>query len=167
MCRARYQTRVDQLKNYLLNALRENRTCVLLIDEAQQMKGHLLESLRGLLNFEDSVGGKLLQIILFAMPSINRKFRFAPSLRNRIVRTELSRMSQVEMESMLRWRFNQAGGMAFPFVPPALDYLYTVSKGNPRTVCGIVQVALEYAGATNQPITPEVINAVSSRRLLD
>ncbi|MFN2199927.1 MAG: ExeA family protein [Caldilineaceae bacterium] len=161
------KTRIDQLKEYLLNSFREGKTCVLLIDEAQQMKGHILESLRGLLNFEDSVGGKMLQIILFAMPGINRKFRYAPSLRNRIVRTELRRMTQAEMESMLRWRFTQAGGVAFPFVPHALDYLYTVSKGNPRTVCGVAQVALEYAGPTGQPITPDVIDIVAHRRLLD
>ena len=160
------KSRVDQLKQYLFESFQQQKTCVLLIDEAQQMKGHLLESIRGLLNFEDNIGGKMLQIILFAMPGINRKFRYAPSLRNRIVKTELRRMNREEMESMLRWRFSQAGGLTFPFAPPSLDHLYKLSKGNPRTVCGVAQVSLEYAGATDRAITPEIIDEVAKRRLL-
>ena len=162
------KSRVDQLKAYLLASYAENQTCVLLIDEAQQMKGHLLESLRGLLNFEDpSVGGKLLQIVLFGMPGINRKLRFAPSFSNRLVRTELRRMSRPEMESMLLWRFNQAGGRYFPFDTDSLDTLHTLSKGNPRTICGIAQVALEYAGATGEAVTAAIVSEVANRRILN
>ncbi len=162
------KSRVDQLKRFLLSSYSENQTCVLMIDEAQQMKGHLLESLRGLLNFEDpSVGGKLIQILLFGMPAINRKLRYAPSFANRLVRTELTRMNRSEMESMLLWRFNQAGGRYFPFDVPSLDALFELSKGNPRTICGIAQVALEYAGATGQAVTPDVVHEVAQRRILD
>ncbi len=162
------KTRIDQLKAYLLASYREQQTCVLMIDEAQQMKGNLLESLRGLLNFEDpSVGGKLLQIILFAMPGINRKLRYAPSFSNRLVRTELRRMNRTETESMLMWRFTQAGGRYFPFDSAALDTLFEVSKGTPRTICGIAQVALEYAGATNQAITPTIVTEVAKRRIVN
>jgi type II secretory pathway predicted ATPase ExeA len=132
------------------------------------MKGLLLESLRGLLNFEDpSAGGKLLQIILFAMPGINRKLRYAPSFSNRLVRTELRRMNRMEMEDMLKWRFNQAGGRFFPFDTPSLDQMLEVSKGNPRTICGIAQLALEYTGATNKAVTPDIISEVAKARILN
>jgi general secretion pathway protein A len=161
------KSRVDQLKAFLLESFKAGQTCVLLIDEAQQLKGHLLESLRGLLNFEDpSVGGKLLQIILFAMPGINRKLRYAPSFSNRLVRTELRRMRRTEMEQMLAWRFSQAGGRYFPFEPKTLDTLFEVTSGNPRTLCGIAQVALEYAGATNGAISQEIIEEVAQRRII-
>ena len=69
------QSRMDQLKRFLADKYRENQTCVLMIDEAQQMRSALLESLRGLLNFETNTGGKLLQILLFAMPQIMPKRR--------------------------------------------------------------------------------------------
>jgi len=161
------KTRIDQLKAYLLASYTEQQTCVLMIDEAQQMQGHLLESLRGLLNFEDpSVGGKLLQIVLFAMPGINRKLRYAPSFANRLVRTELHQMSRAETEAMLLWRFNQAGGRYFPFDATSLDALFEISKGNPRTICGIAQVALEYAGATDSAVTPAIIQEVAKRRII-
>lgn len=159
------KTRVDQLKWFLLKSFEEKKTCVLMIDEAQQMKGNLLESIRGLLNFEDPRSGKLMQILLFAMPSIKRKFRFAPSFANRLVMAELRRMTQSEMESMLEWRFVQAGGRMIPFGKPSFDTLFKLSKGNPRTICGIAQVALEYAGTTNELITPDVIHAVAARRV--
>jgi type II secretory pathway predicted ATPase ExeA len=157
---------VDQLKQFLFARFKEQQACVLFIDEAQQMKGSLLESLRGLLNFEDpAAGGKLLQIILLAMPGINRKLRFAPSFSNRVVRTQLHRMNRQEMADMLEWRFVQAGGRIFPFDSPTLDALFKMSKGNPRTVCGIGQVALEIAGTTERAITPEVVQEVSATRI--
>ena len=76
-------------------------------------------------------------VVLLAMPGINRKLRFAPSFSNRVVRTQLHRMNRQEMADMLEWRFIQAGGRIFPFDSPTLDALFEMSKGNPRTVCGI------------------------------
>lgn len=162
------KTRMDQLKVYLLNSYQQQQFCVLMIDEAQQMRGPLLESLRGLLNFEDpSVGGKLLQIILFGMPGINRNLRYAPSFSNRLLRIELRRMSRTEMEDMLKWRFSMAGGRLFPFDTASLNTLFEVSKGNPRTICGIAQLALEATGATNNAVTPDLITTVAKTRVLD
>ncbi len=160
------KTRIDQFKKFLLDSYLHRKVCVLFIDEAQQMPGSLLESLRGLLNFEDpKAGGKLLQIILLAMPAINRKLRFAPSFSNRLVKTELYRMNRGEMENMLSWRFTQAGGRIFPFDQDSLDKLMVVSKGNPRTICGIAQISLEVAGTTEQAITPEIIMEVAEKRI--
>lgn len=162
------KSRLDQLKRYLFDTYQQNKSCVLLIDEAQQMQGHLLESLRGLLNFEDpSVGGKLLQVLLFGMPGINRKLRYAPSFANRLVRTELKRMERQEAENMLRWRYQQAGGNVFPFDSASLDAIYELTKGNPRTICGIARVALEFAGATGSAITPSIVVEVAQRRILN
>lgn len=158
------QTRVDQLKAFLLETYRAERVAVLLIDEAQQVPARLLEALRGFLNFEDPRGGKLLQIVLFAMPQINRRLPYAPSFRNRLVKTELAKMSRAEMEAMLFWRFEQAGGKLFPFEPAALDTLYELSAGNPRTVCGIAQLALEAAAAGGHSITAATIAQVAERR---
>jgi len=162
------KSRLDQLKRYLFDSYQSGKSCVLLIDEAQQMQGHLLESLRGLLNFEDhAVGGKLLQVLLFGMPGINRKLRYAPSFANRLVRTELKRMGRQDAENMLRWRYQQAGGNVFPFNNSTLDALYDLTDGNPRTICGIARVALEYAGATGNAISPEIIGEVAKRRILN
>ena len=159
------QTRIDQLKRFLLETYKADQLAVLLIDEAQQIPAKLLESLRGFLNFEDPRGGKLLQIILFAMPQINRRLPYAPSFRNRLVKTDLNKMSRQDIENMLRWRYAQAGGQGiFPFEPEALQTLYEVSTGNPRTACGIAQLALEVSALRNQTVTPHIITEVAERR---
>ena len=158
------QTRIDQLKQFLLDTYKDGDVAVLLIDEAQQMPAKLLESLRGFLNFEDPRGGKLLQIILFAMPRVNRKLNFAPSFRNRLIKTYLEKMTREDMENALLWRFEQAGGSNFPFEKEVLDIIYALSIGNPRTVCGIAQLALEFTAVKAQPITPKIIQEVAEKR---
>ena len=159
------KTRIEQLKQFLLDNYKAQIVTVLLIDEAQQMQAKLLESLRGFLNFEDPrSGGKLLQIVLFAMPTINRRLAFAPSFRNRLIKTELERMSFEDMKHMLTWRFEQSGGKQLPFDNDALQTLHSVSHGNPRTICGIAQLSLEYAALKRQPITTEVIQIVTEKR---
>lgn len=158
--------RFDQLKALLLADYKAGITPVLLIDEAQQLEAQALESLRGYLNFETATE-KVLQIILFAMPNIVRKLAYVPSLRNRLVRTELSRMSRGEMEEMLRWRFVQAGGKVFPFEEAAIDALYLLAQGHPRTTCGIARLALEAAAVRNTYVTPEIIQEAAAKRFVD
>ena len=160
------QTRIDQLKQFLLKTYKEGQTPILFIDEAQQLSAKLLESLRGLLNFENPRGGKMIQIILFAMPRINRRLAFAKSLRGRLVKTILAKMNREDMEKMLRWRFQQAGGdnNKFPFDAVVLDELFSISQGNPRTICGIAQLGLEVTAARKQPITPTDIKQIAERR---
>ena len=108
----------------------------------------------------------MLQIILFAMPSINRRLAYAKSLRGRLVKTILEEMNREDMEKMLRWRFQQAGGdnNRFPFDPEVLDELFSISNGNPRTICGIAQIGLELTAARKQPITPVDIQKIAERR---
>ena len=131
-CRANNRKdRFDQLKTVLLEDYKAGIVPVLLIDEAQQLEARALESLRGYLNFE-TASEKVLQIVLLAMPNIVRKLAYVPSLKNRLVKTELTRMSQEEAAEMLRWRFTQAGGKVFPFENGAIDTLYGVAGGHPQ-----------------------------------
>ncbi|MBZ0283151.1 MAG: ATP-binding protein [Anaerolineae bacterium] len=158
--------RYDQLKAILLEDYKQNIIPVLLIDEAQQLEAQALESLRGYLNFETATE-KVLQIILFAMPNIVRKLAYVPSLRNRLVRTELDRMSEAVLAKMLEWRFIQAGGKVFPFEVEAMQALYQLTKGHPRTACGIAVLALEVAAARNTFITPSIIQEAANKRFVD
>jgi general secretion pathway protein A len=160
------KVRFDQLKALLLKDYKAGVTPVVLIDEAQQLEARALESLRGYLNFE-TASEKVLQIILFAMPNIVRKLAYVPSLRNRLVKTELVRMTRQEVEEMLRWRFAQAGGKLFPFENGAIDTLFDLTQGNPRTTCGVAKLALEVAAARHSPITPAIIKEASEKRFLD
>jgi len=159
------KARIDQLKVFLLDAYKENMVPVLLIDESQQFPASLLEELRGYLNIETSKQ-KLLQIILFAMPNINRKLPYAKSLANRLTITILEEMNETEVEDMLRWRFTQAGGNNFPFDQDSITLLYSITKGNPRLICGLAQLAIELASERDVKITTSVIDEVSKFKFI-
>lgn len=158
--------RFDQIKHILLEDFRQGRLTVLLIDEAQEFPAQVLESLRGYLNFETSEQ-KLLQIVLFALPSITRKLAYAQTLRNRLWRVELVELSRPELAEMLRWRFSQAGGRVFPFEETAIDHLYTLTHGHPRNSCGLAQVALEAAALGDGRVTIDIIEKVKASRFLE
>lgn len=158
--------RFDQVKETLFENYRRGVTSILLIDEAQEFPAKVLESLRGYLNFETN-DQKILQIILFALPSITRKLAYAKTLRNRLWKTELREMTRAELAEMLRWRFTQAGGKAFPFEEQAIERLYELTHGHPRNTCGLAQLALETAALGSGRVTPEIINQVKDKRFLE
>ena len=166
-CRANNRkARFDQLKQMLLADYQRDITPVLLIDEAQQLEAKALESLRGYLNFE-TASEKVLQVILFAMPIITRKLAYVPSLRNRLVKTKLTRMNKQELIEMLKWRFAQAGGKIFPFEESGLNELYKITDGHPRTACGLAKLALQLSATRNSSVTSKIIKEVSEKRFLD
>ena len=76
-------------------------------------------------------------------------------------------MTEGEMSEMLRWRFSQAGGVGFPFEPEALSHLHNVTKGHPRTACGIAQLSLETIAFRGGAVTKEIINQAKEKRFLD
>lgn len=158
--------RFDQVKQLLFDNFTKGVVSVLLIDEAQELPAKVLESLRGYLNFETSEQ-KILQIILFALPTITRKLTYARTLRNRLWKTQLRQMSRSELDEMLRWRFAQAGGAIFPFEEAAIDRLFELAQGHPRTSCGLAQLALEVAAVGNGKITVDIINQVKENRFLE
>lgn len=158
--------RSDQVKQLLLANYEKGVVSVLLIDEAQEMPAKVLEALRGYLNFETSTE-KLLQIVLFALPNITKKLAYAKTLRNRLLRTELRTMQRNELEEMMRWRFQQSGGRIFPFDIEALNYIYSLTDGHPRSSCGLAQLALEVAAHGSGVVTVEVVNQIKDARFLE
>ena len=58
-------------------------------------------------------------------------------------------------------------GKLFPFEKAAIETLFELADGNPRTTCGIAKLALETAAVRNSPITPSIIQEVSEKRFLD
>lgn len=158
--------RFDQVKRLLFENYQRGITSILLIDEAQELPAKVLESLRGYLNFETQ-DEKILQIVLFALPSITRKLAYAQTLRNRLWKTELQDMTREELSEMLRWRFAQAGGRVFPFDEAALAHLYELTGGHPRNACGLAQLALEIAATGSGRVTSEVIDIVKEKRFLE
>lgn len=155
------KVRADQLKQFLLDEYESGRTPILLVDEAQDLPAKVLEQIRGITNFEHPQSGRMLQIIFFAMPTIRKRLPYAKSLASRLKlsRASLEPMSQLETMDMLRWRFEVAGGRAFPLTSEVLSKIYYYSKGIPRESCGYTQLAFS-ALATGNLVTPETIDFI-------
>ncbi len=128
---------IKAMNSFLLEQLRENRNCVLIVDEAQNLKNSTLETLRMLSNLETNKE-KLIQIVLVGQPQLRDKLNL-PSmvqLRQRIsVRFHLMPLEKSEIESYIHHRLQVAGCTEHPtFTSEASDLIFSYSKGIPRLV---------------------------------
>ena len=113
----------------------EGRQVVVCIDEAQAMPLETLESLRLLSNLETEKR-KLLQIILFGQPELDRKLA-EPSVRQLLQRIafhyRLGGLSRQEVSNYLAHRLRVAGYRGEGvFTPRAARCLHRASRGTPR-----------------------------------
>ena len=132
------QHRVLKLINERLIELRaEGRQVVLLLDEAQALPEESLEAIRLLTNLETEKS-KLLQVVLFGQPELNRMLERSSvrQLKQRITFShELRPMSQQGINGYLAHRLAVAGGQGeILFAPGAVRALYHGSRGIPRLI---------------------------------
>lgn len=136
---------VDELNTFLLKQLEEDKTVVLIIDEAQNLTISLLEQIRLLSNLETEKE-KLIQIILLGQNELKEKLNL-PALRQlnqRIgVRYELKYLNREETEKYIYYRLTVAGSDGrVIFADRALNRIYKYSKGVPRLINLVADRAL-------------------------
>jgi general secretion pathway protein A len=125
-----------QLNRWLIERFRMQETCVVVVDEAQNLSWELLEEIRLLTNLESS-SEKLLQIVLSGQPELEEKLRH-PSvrqLRQRIFlwcRTQPLTAEQTGEYIVERLRI--AGTTSQIFSPEATQLIHQYSRGIPRTI---------------------------------
>jgi len=129
----------------LLERARARTRVVLCMDEAQAMSGEALETVRLLTNLETEKR-KLLQVVLFGQPELDRKLA-SESLRQLLQRItfqhELSGLAKDEVGAYVAHRLRVAGYVGeFPFTEPALKLLHRASRGVPRLVNIVAHKAL-------------------------
>lgn len=128
---------IAALNEFLLEQRTLERTCLLVIDDAQNLTPKSLELLRLLTNLE-TAQEKLIQILITGQPEL-RVALARPELRqltSRIVKhVRLEGMSRDEVGKYFEFRVNQAGaGGRIRLSSGALTLLYRASDGNPRRV---------------------------------
>ncbi len=125
-----------QLNRWLIERFRMQETCVVVVDEAQNLSWELLEEIRLLTNLESS-SEKLLQIVLSGQPELEEKLRH-PSvrqLRQRIFlwcRTQPLTVDQTGEYIVERLRI--AGTSNPVFSPEATQLIHKYSRGIPRII---------------------------------
>jgi general secretion pathway protein A len=145
---------LQALHGYLLDAYKQDKKVVLIVDEAQGLKSELLEEIRLLSNLETSKS-KLLQIVLVGQPELNKTlldpdFR---QLKQRInLRYHLSPLSEKETKEYIEKRLRIAGSNGAIFTPKAIREIYRRAKGIPRVINILCDNTLLTAYALDQKV---------------
>jgi general secretion pathway protein A len=116
--------------------LQDNRTIVLIIDEAQKLDLTSLESLRILLNFETN-DAKLIQLVLLGQLELYSKVTHMHNFLDRIsFKYTLNPLDVKETKELIDFRIAQAGykGDKRLFLDEAISEIYGSSKGYPRKI---------------------------------
>jgi general secretion pathway protein A len=137
----KYENSLTLFGEFLQDSAVKGKIPVLFIDEAQLLKPDMLELVRFLLNFETNTQ-KLLQIVLFGQNELATNLESKKELKSRMYRSALASLNRRDMEHMIQFRFQVAGGEKHPFTPDGLDELYKLTLGLPREICKVTDMAL-------------------------
>jgi len=157
---------LDLFRGFLAEQFKAGRSVILLIDEAQGIRGANFELIRGLLNYETDQQ-KLLNVVLFGQNELAHKLDARPELKSRVtIFGALTSLSREDTESMIRFRYRVAGGEELPFTRGALDAIFRYSTGLPRMICTFCNTALTkaFAGKTRRVDQDLVLAAAQELR---
>lgn len=141
---------LEGLNQYLLRQFEQERNCVIIIDDAQNLDIESLELIRQISNLETNQA-KLVQILLIAQPEILATLAYPEirQLNSRIaLRIKLPVFSAAEIMDYVYYRLNCAGNSGrIKLTSGALRLLAKKSDGYPRQINLIMDRGL-YALAT-------------------
>jgi len=153
----------DQFNQFLIDQYSHNKRTVLIIDEAQNLHPHILEELRMLSNI-NADKHQVLQMILVGQPQLLSLLK-RPELeqfRQRIASDYyLKALDRTETERYIHHRTFHAGVERSLFDEKAVDLIFKASKGIPRIINSLCDMALVYGFAEQlQTIDEAMIKAV-------
>ena len=159
-----------QLNRWLIERFRQQETCVIVVDEAQNLSSELLEEIRLLTNLETS-SEKLVQIILSVQPEFEDKLR-QPELRQLRQRVSLwcrtKAINEEQTAAYIAQRLAIAGTTEPIFSPEAVVAVHRSSRGIPRVINLICEHSLIHGYVEQIPQIPEsVVLGVATELDLD
>lgn len=143
----------DVLQQYLYQkCLIENKTVVVIIDEAQKISKSALETLRTVLNYETNQN-KLLQLVLLGQLELHPKIMSMANFFDRIsFKYLLNPLGVSETRDMINFRLKRAGYHSHHdlFQDSAIEKIHDVSHGYPRKTNLLCHRALKAAVMKNR-----------------
>jgi len=138
---------MNKIEEYLFQkGVEENKTIILLVDEAQKLSNVCLEILRTLLNYETSEY-KILQLILMGQMELLPRIKKIENFWDRIsLKYVIEPLDRQEIKEMIDFRLNKAtcnGSQTLLFEEGAIDEIYNYSRGYPRKITMLCHNALE------------------------
>lgn len=134
---------------FLSQEAKRSRRVILIVDEAQSLGAELLEELRLLSNMNDGKTLKL-QIILSGQPDLQtllRRIDMTQFAQRIVVDYHLKPLSEGDTAHCIRHRLRVAGGSPSLFTNKACALVYRLSRGNPRLINQVSDIALTYGYA--------------------
>lgn len=125
------------------------RRVILIVDEAQSLGAELLEELRLLSNMNDGKTLKL-QIILSGQPDLQtllQRIDMTQFAQRIVVDYHLKPLSEIDTTNCIRHRIRVAGGQPSLFTNKACALVHRLSRGNPRLINQVSDIALTYGYA--------------------
>ncbi|MBI4845185.1 MAG: AAA family ATPase [Candidatus Omnitrophica bacterium] len=148
----------EALERFLFQkGVENNKTIVLIIDEAQKLNEMTLECLRVLLNYETNEF-KLLQLVLLGQMELHSKIMNIPNFIDRIsFKYTLNPLDENEMRQMIEFRIQQAGYKSnmHIFLDEAIRQIYQHTRGYPRRVNMLCHKALKKLVMKNKFVIDE------------
>ena len=134
---------------FLGQEAKQHRRVILVVDEAQSLGVELLEELRLLSNLND---GKILklQIILSGQPDLHtllQRIDMTQFAQRIVVDYHLEPLTETETGHCIRHRLRVAGGSPSLFTNKACALIHRLTKGNPRLINQVCEIALTYGFA--------------------
>ncbi len=150
----------EAVEQYLFRtAAHEQKTVVLIVDEAQKMSPASLEILRMLLNYETNEY-KLLQLVLLAQVELMPNLVHMHNLLDRIsMKTILNPLEFEEVREMVDFRLRQAGfqGRYCMFRDEAIREIHRATRGYPRKIAMLCHKALKALVMKNREVVDREI----------
>jgi type II secretory pathway predicted ATPase ExeA len=160
-------TSIAQNVNRIEHELRERRAkgrhTVLVVDDAQMLEtNRTFDTLRLLLNLEAD-GRPLMTLVLVGQPALLPMLERMPHLDERLgVKCLIRPLTIEETMSYVTHRMTVAGSTGMVFEPSALETLFLITRGVPRRINRLCDLALLIGFAEEQPaISSEHIEAVA------
>jgi len=157
--------RLQRLHEFLIEHTRTGGNVALMVDEAQDLDGQVLEELRLLSNLE-TASEKILQIVLAGQPELERRLAQPElrQLRQRIaLHLRLRPLNSREVTAYVQVRLDAVGGDRRLFTTDALARLAEVSGGIPRIINVLCDACLVTGVATGtRRIGADIVDEVWS-----
>ena len=137
---------IKGLQAHLESLAAQNRRGLLIIDEAQNLPLDALEEIRMLSNFQQK-NQSLVQILLVGQPELRARMKDPRCIQiaQRIaLNYHIAALSMEETRAYILYRLKRSGGSGDIFTADALDRVYNLSRGIPRSINLVCDSALIY-----------------------
>jgi len=152
-------TLISQICRRLTDIDRQNKKAVILIDEAHMFQTiEIYEELRGLMNVESN-DRKLLNIVLFGPPELDKYMGLDPPLVSRIgLKFNLTPLDEASTGGLIKHRLKIAGCENEIFSAETVKVIHEYTSGIPRLINGVCENCLfEGFLAKQKSISPAAV----------